>query len=143
MSVLDMVKSKVKEYTDPNGPGADMLNSAKKKVKDYTAPDGPGAEKLSSAKTATAHGLDGAGKFVDEKTNGKYSDTIHSGVGKAKGFLGDKPKDESAGSPEGQGPGDKPAGPERRVDPTRSGGPASTRPGGPDPSSDGSSPPHP
>ena len=104
MSVLDMVKSKVKEYTDPNGPGADMLNSAKKKVKEYTAPDGPGAEKLNSAKTAVAHGLDGAGKFVDEKTNGKYSDTIHTGVGKAKGFLGDKPKDEPAGSPEAQTP---------------------------------------
>lgn len=140
MSVLDMVKSKVKEYTDPNGPGADMLNSAKKKVKDYTAPDGPGAEKLSSAKTAVSHGLDGAGKFVDEKTNGKYSDTIHSGVGKAKGFLGDKQKDEPAGPPEARAP-EAPApdetstAPESRED--------STPPGGPEPRSDGSSPPHP
>jgi hypothetical protein len=137
MSVLDMVKSKVKEYTDPNGPGADMLNSAKKKVKDYTAPDGPGAEKLNSAKTAVSHGLDGAGKFVDEKTNGKYSDTIHNGVGKARQFLGDKPKDESAHSPDAgaDAPQDEPAAQQDAEN--------STRPSGPDPGSDGSSPPHP
>jgi hypothetical protein len=73
MSVLEMVRTKVKELTDPNGPASGMLNSAK---------------------SAVAHGLDGASKFVDEKTNGKYSETIHNGVGKAKEFLGEQSKED-------------------------------------------------
>jgi hypothetical protein len=66
MDVLEMVRTKVKELTDPDGPANEMLHSAK---------------------SAVAHGLDGAGRFVDEKTHGKYSSTITSGVGKAKEFL--------------------------------------------------------
>jgi hypothetical protein len=86
MSVLEMVRTKVKELTDPNGPAGDLLNSAK---------------------TAMAHGLDGASKFVDEKTGGKYSSTIHTGVGKAKVFLGEQPKDGAAeGEAAGPAPGD-------------------------------------
>lgn len=86
MSVLESMKSKVKEFTEPNGPGAEML---------------------SSAKTSLVHGLDGASKFVDEKTNRKYSGTIHSGVGKAKEFLGEKkPQDGSNDAqPGSNGPG--------------------------------------
>ena len=83
MSVLENMKSKVKEFTEPNGPGAEML---------------------SSAKTTLAHGLDGASKFVDEKTNRKYSDTIHTGVGKAKEFLGEK-KPQDGAQPGSDGPG--------------------------------------
>ncbi|MFE2218824.1 antitoxin [Streptomyces canus] len=33
------------------------------------------------------HGLDKAAKVVDEKTKGKYSDTIRTGTGKAKGAM--------------------------------------------------------
>ncbi|QJT04567.1 antitoxin [Streptomyces asoensis] len=44
------------------------------------------------------HGLDKAAKVVDEKTKGKYSDTIHSGTGKAKGAVDRLAhKDEPAG----------------------------------------------
>ena len=63
-----MVKTKVKELTDKSGPAGDLLNSAK---------------------SAVVHGLDGASKFVDDKTNHKYSDTIHTGVEKAKHLLGE------------------------------------------------------
>jgi MT0933-like antitoxin protein len=81
-----------------------VLENMKSKVKEFTEPDGPGAEMLSSAKTTLVHGLDGASRFVDEKTNRKYSDTIHSGVGKAKEFLGEKkpesgPAEASPGTP--------------------------------------------
>jgi hypothetical protein len=85
MSVLEHMKSKVKEFTEPDGPGADMLNSAK---------------------SALSHGIDGASKFIDEKTNGKYSDHINTGVGKAKEFLADKkPEDGSPEGSAGSGPG--------------------------------------
>lgn len=115
MSVLDTMKSKVKEYTDPDGPGAELLHSAKGKL---------------------SHGIDGASKFVDEKTNGKYSDTIHTSVGKAKGFLGDKPQGGgSESSPGAQAPGGAPAGAQDQNPED------SARRGGPDPGSDGSSPP--
>lgn len=77
MSVLETVRSKVKELTDPNGPASGLL---------------------SSAKTAMVHGLDGAGKFVDEKTHGKYASQISTGVGKAKEFLGDEAKKGEAGT---------------------------------------------
>lgn len=80
MSVLEMVKTKVKELTDPNGPANGLLHSAKGVV---------------------AHGLDGASKFVDEKTNGKYSSAINTGVGKAKEFLGEQ--DESKDAPSAAG----------------------------------------
>jgi len=63
-----MVKTKVKELTDKSGPAGDLLNSAK---------------------SAVVHGLDGASKFVDDKTNHKYSSTIHTGVDKAKHLLGE------------------------------------------------------
>jgi hypothetical protein len=33
------------------------------------------------------HGLDRAARVVDEKTKGKYSDTIQTGTGKAKGAM--------------------------------------------------------
>jgi len=73
MDVLEMVRAKVKELTDPDGPASEMLHSAK---------------------SAVAHGLDGAGRFVDEKTHGKHSEMITNGVGKAKEFLGEQ-KDET------------------------------------------------
>lgn len=64
-----MVKTKVKELSDKSsGPAGDLLNSAK---------------------SAVVHGLDGASKFVDDKTNHKYSSTIHTGVDKAKHLLGE------------------------------------------------------
>jgi hypothetical protein len=96
MSVLEMVKTKVKELTDKSsGPAGDLLNSAK---------------------SAVAHGLDGASKFVDDKTNHKYSSTIHTGVDKAKHLLGedaaeqdDKDSAPSAESSEPAGPSE-PAG---------------------------------
>jgi len=69
-----------------------VLDSAKEKMRGLTdrAGDlsGPAGEKVNSAKSAVAHGLDGAGKFVDEKTGGKYASRIHSSVGKAKNLLG-------------------------------------------------------
>ncbi|MER5584499.1 antitoxin [Streptomyces asoensis] len=44
------------------------------------------------------HGLDKAAQVVDEKTKGKYSDTIQSGTGKAKGAMDRLAhKDERAG----------------------------------------------
>lgn len=89
MNVLDSVKGKMRELTD--------------RANDLS---GPAGEKLGSAKTAVAHGLDGAGKFVDEKTGGKYASTIHSSVGKAKGLLGQG--DQPSQSP---GAGDEPSGP--------------------------------
>jgi hypothetical protein len=81
MSVLEMVKAKVKELADPDGPASELLHTAK---------------------SSLAHGLDGAGKFVDEKTGGKYASTIHNGVGKAKEFLGEQQKD-AEGSAKDQG----------------------------------------
>lgn len=80
MSVLEMVRSKVKELTDPNGPANGLLQSAK---------------------SAVSHGLDGASKFVDEKTNGKYTSQINTGVHKAKEFLGE---DKGEGEDEKQAP---------------------------------------
>ncbi|HEX4786884.1 MAG TPA: antitoxin [Actinospica sp.] len=77
MSVLEMVKTKVKELTDPDGPANELLHTAKSSI---------------------AHGLDGAGKFVDEKTGGKYSSMIHNSVGKAKEFLGEQPKNAAGDS---------------------------------------------
>ena len=139
MSVLENMKSKVKEFTEPNGPGAEML---------------------SSAKTTLAHGLDGASKFVDEKTNRKYSDTIHTGVGKAKEFLGEKkPQDGSAeassetpsGTPSQQPPGTQPPGASAGTSSQQSPGASAdgssepksgpARPSGPQPGSNGSSAP--
>lgn len=78
MSVLEMVRSKVKELTDPNGPANGLLHSAK---------------------SAVAQGLDGASKFVDEKTNGKYSSQINTGVHKAKEFLGEEQDKEQKQEP--------------------------------------------
>jgi len=40
-------------------------------------------------------GLDRAGKLIDEKTGGKYSDQINTGVGKAKDLLGHQTGQES------------------------------------------------
>lgn len=76
MSVLDTVKGKMKDLA---GKANDL--------------SGPAGDKLDSAKTKAAHGLEGAGSFVDKKTGGKYASRIHSGVDKAKGVLGkgDKP----------------------------------------------------
>jgi hypothetical protein len=82
MSVLESVKSKIKELND-----------------------GPAGEFLNSAKGAVAHGLDSTGKFVDGKTNGKYASQIHTGIDKAKGLLG---QDEQAEQP----PADRPETPE-------------------------------
>ena len=71
-----MVKTKVKELTDKSsGPAGDLLNSAK---------------------SAVVHGLDGASKFVDDKTNHKYSSTIHTGVDKAKHLLGEDTAEQDA-----------------------------------------------
>lgn len=90
MSVLEMVRTKVKELTDPNGPANGLLQSAK---------------------SAVSHGLDGASKFVDEKTNGKYTSQINTGVHKAKEFLGeDKGEGQAQGEDRGEGhDGQKPA----------------------------------
>jgi hypothetical protein len=127
-----------------------VLENMKSKVKEFTEPDGPGAEMLSSAKTSLAHGLDGASRFVDEKTNRKYSDTIHSGVGKAKEFLGDMPHEGSQGPGHAPAPGDTPPTPstpstpensENPENPEKSGDPGSSAgPDGPEPSSNGSGP---
>lgn len=115
-----------------------VLENMKSKVKEFTEPDGPGAEMLSSAKTSLAHGLDGASRFVDEKTNRKYSDTIHSGVGKAKEFLGEK-KPQGEGSAEAS-PG-KPPEASSGVSSDGSAEPkGSARPDGAQPGSDGSAP---
>lgn len=81
MSVLEMVRTKVKELTDPNGPANGLLQSAK---------------------SAVSHGLDGASKFVDEKTNGKYTSQINTGVHKAKEFLGEDKGEAEAQQGEGQ-----------------------------------------
>ena len=42
-------------------------------------------------------GLDRAGRMIDEKTGGKYSDQINTGVGKAKDLLGQK-TDQASGA---------------------------------------------
>ena len=122
MSVLESMKSKVKEFTEPNGPGAEML---------------------SSAKSSLVHGLDGASKFVDEKTNRKYSGTIHSGVGKAKEFLGEKkPQDGSAeASSETPSGASSQQSPRASADDSSEPKGGSTRPDGPQPGSNGSSAP--
>jgi hypothetical protein len=135
MSVLENMKSKVKEFTEPNGPGAEML---------------------SSAKTSLAHGLDGASRFVDEKTNRKYTDTIHSGVGKAKEFLGENkpqggsaesstgtPPEASSGSSPGPSSGASSGAPSAASSDGSAEPKGSARPAGPQPSSNGSVPPGP
>lgn len=71
MDVLEMVRTKVKEISDKAGPPSEMLNSAK---------------------SAIVHGLDGASKFVNDKTHGKYSSAINTSVGKAKDLLGQHPE---------------------------------------------------
>ena len=98
-----MVKTKVKELTDKDGPAGDLLNSAK---------------------SAVAHGLDGASRFVDDKTNHKYSDTIHTGVEKAKHLLGEdeaqqggEDSAEPSGSAEAPGPAES-RGPAESSEPT-------------------------
>jgi hypothetical protein len=40
-------------------------------------------------------GLDRAGKMIDDKTGGKYSDQINTGVGRAKDTLGQKTEQDS------------------------------------------------
>ncbi|MBR7839634.1 antitoxin, partial [Actinospica durhamensis] len=89
MNVLDTAKEKARELAD----------KATDKASDLS---GPAGDALNSAKTAVAHGLDGASKFVDEKTGGKYASAIHTGVDKAKGFLGqgDQAADQGEKSPE-------------------------------------------
>ena len=80
------VARKARQYADPNGPHADMVNSAKAKV--------------GQCRDGVAHCIDGAGKFADEQTGGKYTDKITSGVGIAKNLLGG---DYSAGGGAGVG----------------------------------------
>ncbi|WP_051451713.1 antitoxin [Actinospica robiniae] len=82
MNVLDSVKGKMRELTD--------------RANDLS---GPANEKLDSAKSAVASGLGSAGKYVDEKTGGKYASTIHSSVGKAKGFLGQNGEQQATDRP--------------------------------------------
>lgn len=68
-----------------------VLDSAKEKMRELTGKanekSGPAGEKLDSAKTSVARGLKGANKYVDEKTGGKYSSTVHTTVDKAKGLF--------------------------------------------------------
>jgi MT0933-like antitoxin protein len=106
MNILDTAKGKMRELAD--------------KANDLS---GPAGEKLNSAKSAVAHGLDGAGKFVDEKTGGKYASKIHNGVGKAKDLLGHGDNQQATGQKDqpvppqqasgDSGSGDAGTGPER------------------------------
>ncbi|HEY3871020.1 MAG TPA: antitoxin [Actinocrinis sp.] len=53
---------------------------------------------------AADQGLEKAGQELDEKTGGKYSDQINSGVDKAKGAAGQKfGQPDAAGNGNGQG----------------------------------------
>lgn len=83
MNILDTAKGKMRDLTD--------------KANDLS---GPAGEKLDSAKTAVAKGVDGTGKFVDEKTGGKYASTIHSSVGKVRRLL-DRDSDQPPQPPQG------------------------------------------
>jgi hypothetical protein len=98
---------KAKKLNDPNGPHAEAVNSAK--------------AKLAQCRDGVAQCLDGAGRFADEQTGGKYSDNIRSGVDKAKNLIGNTPSDEAAqdaasdpGSPEHP---EHPADPEHPAEP--------------------------
>jgi hypothetical protein len=74
---------------------------------------GPAKEKVSGL--AQQHGdkiergLDKAAKAVDEKTKGKYSETIHTGTGKAKDAM-DRLAGKEGTDPAGTGPGAGPSG---------------------------------
>src|SRR5438309_928924 len=48
------------------------------------------AEMMSKHGDQAGQGLDKAGQMIDEKTGGKYSDQINTGVGKAKDMLGNQ-----------------------------------------------------
>ncbi|WP_030762303.1 antitoxin [Streptomyces griseus] len=78
-----------------------LLDSLKAKL-------GPAKDKVSDL--AQQHGdkidqgLDKAAKMVDEKTKGKYSDTIRSGTGKAKEAI-DRIGQKDGGAPDGGAPG--------------------------------------
>lgn len=100
MNVLDSAKEKMRGLTDKASDKANDLS-------------GPAGEKLNSAKGAVAQGLDGAGKFVDEKTGGKYASKINSGVGKAKGILGKKDDRGDSGKAGSDQPGSGKNGPDQ------------------------------
>ena len=95
MNLLDSAKGKMRELTD--------------RANDLS---GPAGEKLDSAKSAVASGLGTAGKYVDEKTGGKYASTIHTSVGKAKDFLGQNEKQQAAdqATPPTKSPGEDSSG---------------------------------
>lgn len=91
LGVLVAIKSaeyarKARQYTDPNGPHAEMVASAK--------------SKFAQCRNGVANCIDGAGRFVDEQTGGKYSDKINLGLDKAKTFLVDDDDYRGGGDPE-------------------------------------------
>ncbi len=128
MGILIAVKGaeyarKAKKYADPNGPHADVVDSAK--------------TKLGQCRDGVAQCINGAGKFIDEQTDGKYSEKIDSSVGRAKNLIGA----DSSDSAEKAGPEAPSGAPHAPKDSARSSD--STRPENPRPSPDGSSPERP
>src|ERR1700761_4428713 len=84
---------KAKQYADPNGPDAELVNSAKAKIDQ--CPDG------------FNRCIDGAGKFVNEQTGGKYADKVNLTVDKAKGLLATDPQKGSVPDGSADGPSDE------------------------------------
>jgi len=100
---------KAKKLNDPNGPHAEMVNSAK--------------TKLAKCRDGVAQCIDGAGRFVDEQTGGKYTDNITSGVGIAKNLIGSTPGDDAQQNAPSDG-SDAPSSPDEPDEPDQAAKPA-------------------
>jgi hypothetical protein len=116
---------KAKKFADPNGPHADLVDSAK--------------TKFGQCRDGVAQCLNGAGKFIDEQTDGKYSETINSGVGKATNLIGA----DSSDSADKAGPEASPGASPVPEDSAQSRDSDSTQPESSQPSPGGSSPERP